>query len=112
MSAVRSERAADVSRFFCTSAWLGVKSPGYALAGIRTSAALSCVFSERIRARECGRGGSPSRPRRVTVQARNRPARRSGPTNTEYHWDYEQCCNVAMLHYATLYPRKLQVRSG
>src|SRR6516225_11107306 len=27
-----------------------------------------------------GRGGSPSRPRRVTVQARNRPARRSAPT--------------------------------
>jgi len=32
------------------------------------------------------------------VQSRNRPARRSGPTNTEYHWDYEQCCNVALRH--------------
>ena len=32
------------------------------------------------------------------MQARNRPARRSGPTNTEYHWDYEQCCNVALRH--------------
>ena len=27
--------------FFCTSAWLGVTSSGYALAGIQTSAALS-----------------------------------------------------------------------
>src|SRR6516225_5329565 len=41
MSAVRSERAADVRRFFCTSAWLGVRSSGYALAGIQTSDALS-----------------------------------------------------------------------
>ena len=44
------------------------------------------------------------------MQAMNRPARRSGPTNTEHRWDmsnvamlhYEQWCNVAMLHYATL----------
>ena len=27
--------------FFCASAWLGVRSSGYALAGIQTSAALS-----------------------------------------------------------------------
>ena len=40
-SAVRSERAADVSRFFCTSAWLGVRSSAYAQADIQTSAALS-----------------------------------------------------------------------
>jgi len=29
------------------------------------------------------------------VQAMNRPARRSGPTNTEPVGDYEQCCNYA-----------------
>ena len=32
------------------------------------------------------------------MQAINRPARRSGPTNTEHRWDYEQCCNVALRH--------------
>ena len=41
------------------------------------------------------------------MQAMNRPARRSGPTNTEHRWDMSNVAmftmsNGAMLHHATL----------
>ena len=54
--------------------------------GVPVHRVIRCVFSERIRARDVVGADLPSRPRRVTVQAMNRPARRSGPTNTEDRW--------------------------
>src|SRR6516162_7056130 len=47
-----------------------------------TSEAKGVCLARRIRATKCGRGRSPSRPGRVTAQAMNRPARRSGPTRS------------------------------